>query len=266
MHIPSVLYDELPQWYFISYDGSTVPAIRIGIYEDVADELPRVARKHHAVDDLFFETDLRRGFGHDRIGIYEATEDGYVMLRFPLDKTLLTHECATALSILFSSLSVVRDLSGAKFRADCRYRQLVELSTGLSEGETRSAPMSGHVSAWFSRWLEQQVKADRDFSAVEEAMASGWKALATFELKSIRGPRGMGIQFLTMAANGGFVMQTVGNACDVSTDEWWDQIPGFGHRLVDHNLDSPTQQLSLLCGFGALFDMARTESAFRPTS
>ena len=55
---------------------------------------------------------------------------------------------------------------------------------------------------------------------------------------------------------GSFSLNTLGNACDVSTMDWWNVEDNRGHRLGCHNLDTTLQQVSLLAGFAALHDMA----------
>lgn len=247
------------RWYYVSFEMSgKIPSIVVGIYDKNIDELNGFLSRPIG-SDLFFERDLSRGFGNDSVLKAEGSKDGYLRLRALCDmKQSRSRNVSEAFSELFSVLSFAAFTNEMRnMRYDEANEQLLCVRMGLSH----YAPIGGETSVVLTKWVQQKPVAELASRSITDAVRATWNGYSEFKSRS-GGMSHMDIGLLLndkMKAEGGFVLQTIGNACDISPHDWWERMEGHGHELVPHNVDHPMQQLSLLAGLAALVDLARKD-------
>lgn len=264
------------RWYALSFKQGRPPAIEVAVWEPYIDRLCELFRKHRGITHLMetwgfesFEPNLRQGFGFNGAMRTTRIRSGYVRLKAPL----IHAEYATAVSfgVLLGTLSWLHahaeDLFVKEPAGDPDRLQLMTLECGVvKERSMHAAPLGGWVSPAFADWVDRIHTERSRIPVIEEAMWRAWNAISAYRVRKERGPNpfmGFSSRF---GENGSFFLSCLGNACDISTTEWWEREAGMGHELGCHNLDSPIQQLSLLAGLAALHDIADNEIDLRPPS
>lgn len=256
------LFENPGRWYGLSFDAEgNVPAIRVLVLEANVEGLSsRIKGIVHHYGDLFFEWNLKLGFGIDTLIRSEGVRGDYRYLRVELVKGS-AYRIAEQLSELFSLLFAYASLSDVHCAFDPDRQQLLRIQTGLrdgSDGSMAMAPIGGLAYAGLLDWIAMQrtTKNRQRLPVVEEAM---WRACNAFRTEKVArriGPSTFSSFETRLEKNGSFLIQTLGNTCDVSTYEAWHRKTGEAHELGCHNVDSPVQQLSLIAGLAALHDVA----------
>jgi hypothetical protein len=104
----------------------------------------------------------------------------------------------------------------------------------------------------FASWLK--INAGKDFSQVVEkvVMAFGWGKADAF----------IGGNAVWVESDGRPIITCPGNACDFAVyPDGVDLGESYPKEMHSHNVDTPTQQLSLLYGLACLHDLARADGA-----
>jgi len=263
---PQVNREDVPRWYGLSYrppSKTTPPAVifllRRGIREIVADGMQKVLLSEPSAQEygtLFFERDITKGFGFDCTMRCEDEEGGYLKLVMPLEQRRGLSLYAESYSLLFRALNYA---PAARHDSDTARVQLLQLESSYSKESHgfHGAPMGGKSAPALRHWMERRHPKRPRLRKVEEAMRDVYAHLSDFLQEEGISKRSLeGMFTASIGEKGGFGLNTLGNACDVSTMDWWNTEDGCGHRLGCHNLDTPIQQISLLAGFAALHDMA----------
>ncbi|HVM58708.1 MAG TPA: hypothetical protein VMT80_00005, partial [Candidatus Paceibacterota bacterium] len=147
-------------------------------------------------------------------------------------------------------------------------KQLMEVEPFVRIGQSMYGhPLGGDVFPTARRWLERYAdrtpKARNAWSdnrplpsSVVEAMRSSWRSLARKDLRKYARENGGSI-----SSDGRFIFNCFGNACDIAMyPEGSPRDAEMPSRFSCHNLDGPIQQLTLLAGVAALFDLISSEN------
>jgi len=275
---------DLQRWHGISFSGEgEIPEIRVLIWHECLDDVAKLLTMHRGIQDLkevwkfgSFEPNFQKGFGFDGAFREAFEEKGYTVLSAPLsNKVLHTAVSVTFLLEILSNLpytfsSVLNEGASADdFPKDPHRNQLMQLVGFLRRDMTMAAaPLGGAALPIFVDWVQKKIQEQHThLPEVEEAMWLAWNAMSAKEFKVEKG-KGPHPHFHFRARlgeeNGAFFLETLGNACDVSTTDWWHRREGEGHDLDCHNLDSPIQQMSLLAGLAKMHDLASADLDPRP--
>ncbi|MEK7612755.1 MAG: hypothetical protein AAB449_01245 [Patescibacteria group bacterium] len=277
---PQVNWEDVPRWYGLSYRPATdgeLPAIIFNIRKESAAPLkqvlehPRFIESYEPYGLLFFESDVTRGFGLERVMVCEGEFEGYYRLAMKLDPRCGALFYALNYILLLNALGI--SVIDVRAGGDPKRVQLMEIRASYNADADgfHGAPMGGLTAPVLRRWVEKRYEQKRGLRKVEEAMRQVYnlfsahtaqRELEEFATTFCKGERMFSIRFFNarMDRNGAFFLNTIGNACDISTDSWWSVQEGHGHRLVEHNLDSPIQQISLFAGLATLHDMASKDT------
>ncbi len=266
-------YKDANRWFSLSFEEKP-PAISLGIYAPIVSKLSELFRIHRNIPYLMqlfgfktFEPDLQKGFGFDGAITFAEIKNRYHFLRMPLNRKHTVLALAVSIDTLLDVLECFPNLFPENHSADEFFFQLFTLEGSVRNEEGwHSAPLGGMASPIFVEWIEKMHLQNIDFSEeVERAMWISWNALATFRVKKQkRGPNPYPEFSMSYGENGKFILSCIGNACDVSTTDWWRRRKGEGHDLDCHNLDTPIQQLSLITGFAKLHDIASKNFDLKP--
>lgn len=255
-----IRHEALGRWYYLSFDGEgRNAAVRFCIYAHNIPHMNVACKQWCRFNDLFFETELTRGFGINSLLTCEGSTDGYLVLRAEFTDTRQVRPIAEHVSMLLGLLNAFPHVYPNEFQSDPNYLQLYQLQSFVGEsGQMGGCPLGGDTSVVLKEWVRRQQTKKRRKKSIEKAIFAVWNACASEMFRKVRrrGPHSMSSIEFMIGDNGSFMLQTIGNTCDVSTVEWWQSREGEGHHLDCHNLDSPIQQMSLLAGLAALHDMA----------
>lgn len=166
-----LLHEDHSRWYFLSFDGEQkVPAIRLGIYGAFVRTLSTLISDFQK-NDLFFETDISKGYGVDRALTTESASDEYVILRADFSDRRKLVSIAESFSEIFSILNAAPHVLRNEFATDPVRLQLMEVQSFLrADMSMGGAPLGGDVSPAFTHWIEEKHKRTKTLRAVEEAM------------------------------------------------------------------------------------------------
>lgn len=264
-------HEDTKRWFALSFEEGKPPAIQVSIWEPCVDRLSEISGMYQEIPEYrkvwgfkAFEPNLRKGFGFDGAMNTVGMNDGYLIIRAPLLPKQST-TTAVSMGILLGILKfypfVLKDHFKEEALADRRYWQLMELESDVtSDANWHSAPLGGVIAPILADWVESVYKNRPRLEEVEEAMWIAWNAMSDFRVKKEKGSPNPYPHFSSrLGEKGSFFLSCLGNACDISTTDWWDRREGSGHDLGCHNLDTPVQQLSLLAGLAALHDIAAGE-------
>ena len=263
----SVRFKNLPRWYGLSYQpkGRHSPQAIVFLITEkcarVIEPLLKITRiKDRYIDyfgGLFYETDLHTGFGFFSCVQFDGVEDGFVRLVMPIEEGTSPWMLAATYSILFSTLDFP---SEEILKAGDRGRTQLLTITSHVQFEERlmnNAPMGGEMSPKLANWISKRGTTPTHLVDVEEAMAKVWNTFAPRKIKKEkRGPHPYPGFSVFVQKGGGLIVECPGNACDVSTLDWWEDKKGWGHKLGCHNLDSAIQQITILAGYAKIHDLA----------
>ena len=263
---PQVNWEDVPRWYALSYRPPTKTAppailflLRRGAREVIADGMQNVLSFESSAQEygaLLFERDITKGFGFDSVMHTEGEVNGYFTLAMPLERADGTVLYAESCSLLFRALNYAR---GMRKDSDAKRTQLLQVESSYSKEAHgfHGAPMGGKSAPALRKWMERRYPKRSHLRTVEEAMRDVYVHLNDFFRREGMSKRSLEGSFgAYIGQKGSFSLNTLGNACDVSTMDWWNVEDNRGHRLGCHNLDTTLQQVSLLAGFAALHDMA----------
>jgi hypothetical protein len=233
------------------------------LYERLAKLNPRYMSFAHTYFDgrcdsfVSPKTDLLGGFGYGDCG-YVTIQNEDAWLHIPLRSGNQTLEATYTIHFLSDAL-----LAPFEEERESNRDQQVFLET--TADRYRAAGwghmLGGHVGPSFVMWLKRYGENNKDGPtaplppAVLNAMHVTWNSVAGDTLKKyhdeIRGE---------ITPHGRFWMKCFGNACDIAIypEEHIDESCEYV-RFACHNLDWPSQQLTLLAGLAKLCELARQE-------
>lgn len=261
-------YKDEPRRFTLSFEEGRPPKICVRIFKTCAPLASALYARLRTVEEDYlvrwkfkrFEPDLAKGFGFD--GAFETgIEDGeYFVAKAPLirERDLTT---AVSFGALFGVLEFLPEFSEQYLKitapGDPKRQQFMLLRSAVSlEGNWMRAPLGGTLAPVFVRWIERVHESPPDLEQVEEAMLHAWNALSQYQIKKRKGPHSFMGLGCSLGEKGRLDLSTLGNACTLSTEDWWQLEDGEGLDLACHNLDTPIQQLSLLAGMAKLHDLA----------
>lgn len=265
------------RWYGLSFrpaDTSQSAAICITIYEPCVTRLSMLAQRFRHKDEMVrafrassYECDLTKGFGFDGSIVAVGLEGNYRVLEAPLTTAARHLNLAGSISELFALLQWPGfDLQAGEepWQLDGTREQQVLLTSDINpNGGLHSSPLYGYTSSALIDWVEGKYQEGwYEVTLAEEAMLETWNTLTTQPKRVARPSIGCGLadDFLVrVGENGRFLLRTIGNSCEVETEDWSTRRKGEGLRLGCHNLDSPIQQLSLLAGLARLHELAEQD-------
>lgn len=258
---------------FVSPKEGT-PQFVFTLEEKYLDELNRRLRRlvEHTNVKVYLEKDVPFAFpASDLFGNFEffgfdkcgsvSVEEGQIRLHINLARGAKGYllRCATLTTHLLTQV-----LSAPFEEKIMQLNRLQELDLlTLCEHDMHGHSISGYVSGDVVLWLRVQgklVPKGEDYASVHEeiiaAMREAWVAVSLAgERKWAEHCRGM------ITAEGRFMLTCFGNACDVAIypDTLAESSP-HSVRFSCHNLDTATQQVTLLAGLAKLCELARRES------
>ena len=211
------------------------------------------------LEPSFTFTPERVLFGYDQCGYVTRTESE-VKIHFPLRPQSVM---ATALTLHAVMISVdICLVANAEELPRTNRFQLFTVSTRCVPEFPYGHAMQGYVFPAFRRWLIHAA-ATVELSMVETALRQAGHALLQFDTKKEEREYRKLMDCMFRAyiyADGRFVLTCPGNACDIAI--YPDSMPTDVEHACNfscHNLDTATQQLTLLAGLAALSDLARRE-------
>lgn len=258
------------RWWTLSYRTQPTASIEIKVYSKAVPHIETLLQKsrgpeavgaHYARQQ--YVPALTIGGGFDT-AITSVTEQGhYRTLSFPLrtEKLLST---ALSLHVLLEVLTYypnlcVPDILDVQPQRDMKLEQLLQLTTAIppQSYQLGGAGLYGRISSTVLEWTRHKyTNKDTDWKQlIMGAMRSSYEA-CTGRTSNV--PDGC-CEILLLGKGRGFALSTVGNACDLSTDDWWSVEHGDVCDISPHNVDSIEQQLSLMVGLGSLLDMVDTK-------
>jgi hypothetical protein len=153
---------------------------------------------------------------------------------------------AATLHILFAALYGIKD------KGSCPKAQLLECALTPGHGLGQCGIWVG-VSPALRRWLSQQPQGTAH-PILGAVMQTAYKQM--YGLKKLSAHDQRTIYALTQQP-GVIMFQTIGDACDLGSGGRWELDQAEGYLLSPHNVDSPLQQLTLLMGAAAMYQLAR---------
>ncbi|MDE1925128.1 MAG: hypothetical protein KGH79_03025 [Patescibacteria group bacterium] len=245
---PQVNWEDVPRWYGLSYrpgKNGELPTLIFNIRKESAAPLkqvlehPRFIESYEPMGLLFLEIDASRGFGFERAMVCEGEFGGYYRLAMKLDPRAGALFYVLNYILLLNALGI--SVIDVRAGGDPKRVQLMEIwATYIADAQGfRGAPMGGLTSPALRRWMEKRHAKKLGLRKVEEAMrqvynlfhahnAKKWNALDAYDSREFgadfqKVEHAFSIRFFTaiMERNGAFLLCTIGNACDVSTDNWW---------------------------------------------
>lgn len=261
--------ENLPAWYELGVDANTDLIVRV--HRQALDFLraiewssaPIISFFQEKVKTPFIEpSEERWGFGE--VLSWEAADQkqDFIDLRCPLPvifdpKTGRDEPGAwrvsVTLSVLFLALNTIIE------KTDCPSSQLLAISdfcyAGYIEDETQTGYFSVCISPSLCRWISKQEdnsQRQEIISAMQEADRHMWRPEESFDdygFKAwFRQPRWVHLD-------------CPGYSCGLDPDpgDYGSLSLEEGYQLLPHNVDTALQQLTLLSGIAALYQLARKE-------
>ncbi len=253
MKLPSQLIDtDLGRWYGLSYGHyGRAPWLVVHVY---LENLERLAKWAHVNrKSVFYEMNLLKGGGFHRTFVSDYG-DRYLRLHVRLDGTLNLQDVMEDLDALFNLLRSARELEHEAFAHDPDRQQLMQLSMHSTPNHMREVHLGGVLSATMMDWIEAQGTVR--FLEFEQAMGRIWNQYAAFPFKPSEGPNPLGPIRIETRGHNGIIIQTIGDACGVSTDEAFRRTTRHGATLGCHNMDGHLRQLTSLVGLACLHQIA----------
>lgn len=173
-------------------------------------------------------------------------EHGQTDLRFRLERRKRIEIAAT--------LHVILDILNGFVLADLDHGvQQVELTTNI-EARDHGHAVSGYGSAKLRSWLlgEASKPDSTAQSTVTNAMQDAWACIA--DHVHVRYATEVGAR---IGVDGRFLLGCFGNACDLSVYPEGVNGDNYPFEFSSHNLDMPSQQLTLIAGLAQLCALAR---------
>jgi len=266
-------YENLQRWSALSFKGGESPALRIAVWEPCVEPLSELLDKNRDTPYLkqqwgfeHYEPELQKGFGFQHIAQVAGVEDGYLITEIALKRKNLeaiSVSCGVLFGMLMFFPGRCERLLKQEPPTDIRHLQFMCIQNFLrAEGDFHAAPLGGTVSPILTHWVENIKTFPRH--GIAEAMRCTWNAVGPFPIHKQRRET-ESIHFRARRGeNGSFFLSCPGNACDISTVDWWHRKSGEGHDLDCHNLDTPAQQITLLSGLAVMHEMADKDIHPRP--
>ncbi len=136
----------------------------------------------------------------------------------------------------------------------CKFPQLILVNTFIQKGVNYSAPLDGTYSIPLVNWLAS-FPSDTEIREMTSAMVKTWKKIhGRFDdLDKMN-------TWAKISGNNGWLsINCPGDRTSLYPSHNYGLATGRGYEFSCHNVDSPTQQLTLLAGLSALCDKARRE-------
>jgi hypothetical protein len=284
MNYKKVSKNSVPCWYELSFDQAT-PAIILRIHNDwIADNpMKEYKRLIETVQSKFkfpdFSASFDSDFGFGAALRFLGKMDGFTQFSMPFPKVFSMsnercEECEgtgwwDSLSIkccecggfgkrkitdldtvyaLSATLSVLtRCFEYTESQTGCERTQLMTIQT-ICEHRSNGGSLSGEFSQHVAEYLTS-VYQSKSVGGVLEAMKTSW----THMTDSVESSRFMAY---VNSDNGGLNTSCPGDACGLHPSGYrGSEIKGY--EFSCHNVDSPTQQLTLIAGLAALHDLVR---------
>lgn len=212
-------------------------------------------------DQRGFRLSKREIFGFGGCGYIARTDDA-VEYRLPLVRRHAYH-IALTINVVSELLNALLAQARGKEAVLSNRKQLIEVSAFVRIGESLYGhPVGGDVfsaaRAWLRRYAETCSPSKQSWyggrplpEPVLAAIQSAWRALARDEARKYAHECGGSV-----SEDGRFTLICLGDACDVSMYPDGDPHDSrYPFRFSCHNLDGAVQQLTLLSGLAALFQL-----------
>lgn len=119
---------------------------------------------------------------------------------------------------------------------------------------TKSGPRGGSFSIMLSKNLVGWISSQKDYSQNQELIAT----MKTASKYMWRDDADESHELKALFSQPKWVkLSCFGNGCVLGPEDYDDKREGIGYKLFPHNIDSPFQQLVLLCAVAKMYQLAR---------
>ena len=287
-----ITHENIPCWYELSWLAKEMSML-LRIHKDFARIAP-VLSSDAPMPQLFikefrfskFSGDLKKDFGFDNAFVFRGENEDFVEFLVPIPRVrkYTAEKCrhcnGTGRDRIVQEKCFACDGCGKEHFLDWRPAQAISASFNLffslafspdtetsatfpqlmiinliTEKDMNGGALGGYFSIPLSEWL-RTLEEREIFPGIGEAMMTAGKKIFgkidRFEKFTFRA---------FIVGNGCIVLQVPGNACDVSNEPEYfpDNKRKVGSRFGCHNVDTPMQQIELLVGLSALWDLVKKE-------
>lgn len=257
---------DFPAWYELAATGESIEIRVHSLALDSAKERLVASRFRDPPSELqlppFIElTEDSWGFG--KVISFVSREDGWTTFRCPLpiifrkkspdpDWPSAYVVCAT-LQVLFSALN------GFEEQTNSPNRQLLTITAvGMLVGRSGGWGLDVKMSPTLCSWLAKKAGSS-EMRPIEE-VADIMKKAHQHMYRQGDFPVGEHSFMAYVRTPKALHLACPGNACGLDPEDFGGS-PEKGYELTPHNMDGPLQQLTLLSGVAAVYDLARKEGA-----
>jgi len=256
MKVKMIKRENIPAWYYLSWQDEP-PAIILGVHRDFIDNI-RLANLADLMAIGFMEEfrfrnfsgDFNKSWGFDDSFKKMGEKDDFVEFNIALSAIRNDKKNAHAISASFSVFFAVAFFS--EVETSSLFPQLLTINT-VTEQRDHGGSLSGQYSIPLVKWLVSQCKDRGVIPEMIRAMKSACKCICG----SLRGFNQNEFKASVKDELGWLNVSCPGNACDLHPQSQHDLEEGFGYAFDSHNVDTPVQQIILLAGLAALYDLVR---------
>lgn len=270
-----IMTQDVPAWYELSWnDSAENPGFEIRIHKLVDKFLRRdefLRRPNWVAEDLAkklksqqispFTPYDEESWGFGKILILEERRHAEEIFRswkidipkFDSDKEYNNYwDLSATLNVLFYHLSLVK-FESSEDEWESPFPQLATIENMSTFPDLYGAGFNVKISKAFLPWLSVQVDNER-IDAVETVMKDVYYYMSPDGYRSSF----IDSDFSAYVGEPYWVhLNCPGNACGLDPGGAYYSDKNEGYKLVPHNIDSITQQISLLSGIAKICDLAR---------
>lgn len=150
---------------------------------------------------------------------------------------------------VFFQIANFFEISGEK--TNSALKQLMAIETETNHGDYGGG-IRGVYSPYFFKWLKGV--SDRKLPEVKKAMIDVWKKF----MNKVDDFNSYGF-IVDISDKGGLILDCPGDVCGIQPSSFCGK-ENQGYEFNCHNVDSPAQQITLISGLAALYDIERRKS------
>lgn len=284
-----VYRDNMPCWYELSWQ-KTKPAIKLLVHKDFIKNTKIVRQDAPIVTDLekefgfaHFVGDFNGNFGFDDAFIHDGETKEFVKFIIEIPKIkkktgncsycngsgqnkelgtkcfycngngneyIFDYKSAYTISASFTVFSTLSRFPEKETSSSLLQLMRVSTTTGR---EMHGCFLGGEFSVPLCNWMDSlREKGESRILEMTKAMQLAHEIMIGLEAYEYRFRASVDYE-------GGWLnVSCPGNACGLNPEHMGPQ-KGKGYKFIDHNVDSPAQQIELIAGLAALHDKARKE-------